>query len=89
MNMILQAIFNHDHKQNLDTAIIIDGVQYTYRNLYDAVIEKVQGIENDNCITSIINGKRHIIFIDTESIYEQLILWLARIYSYCFPSAYG
>ena len=50
MNMILQAIFNHDHKQNLDTAIIIDGVQYTYRNLYDAVIEKVQGIENDNCI---------------------------------------
>ena len=85
MNMILQAIFNHGHKQNLDTAIIIDGVHYTYRNLYDAVIEKVQGIENDNCITSIINGKRHIIFIDTESVYEQLILWLAALYNGYIP----
>ena len=85
MNMILQAIFNHGHKQNLDTAIIIDGVHYTYRNLYDAVIERVQGIENDNCITSIINGKRHIIFIDTESVYEQLILWLAALYNGYIP----
>ena len=85
MNMILQAIFNHGHKQNLDAAITIDGAHYTYRNLYDAVIERVQGIENDNCITLIINGKRHIIFIDTESVYEQLILWLAALYNGYIP----
>lgn len=85
MNMILQAIFNHGHKQNLDTAIIIDGVQHTYRDLYDDVVERVQGIENDNCITSIINGKRHIIFIDTESVYEQLILWLAALHRGYIP----
>lgn len=34
MNMILQAIFNHGHKQNLDTAIIIDGLEHTYKDLY-------------------------------------------------------
>jgi len=45
MNMILQAIFNHGHKQNLDTAIIVDGVQHTYRDLYDDVVERVQGID--------------------------------------------
>ena len=38
MNMILQAIFNHGHKQNLDTAIIIDGVEHTYKDLYDDII---------------------------------------------------
>lgn len=70
MNMILQAIFNHGHKQKLNTAIIVDGVQHTYRDLYDDVVKRVQGIENDNCITSIINGKRHIIFIDTKFVYE-------------------
>ena len=85
MNMILQAIFNHGHKQNLDTAIIIDGLEHTYKDLYDDVIERVQGIENDNCITSIINGKRHIIFIDTESVYEQLILWLAALHRGYIP----
>ena len=85
MNMILQAIFNHGHKQKLNTAIIVDGVQHTYRDLYDDVVERVQGIENDNCITSIINGKRHIIFIDTESVYEQLILWLAALHRGYIP----
>ena len=40
---------------------------------------------NDNCITSIINGKRHIIFIDTESVYEQLILWLAALHRGYIP----
>lgn len=85
MNMILQAIFNHGHKQKLNAAIIVDGVQHTYRDLYDDVVERVQGIENDNCITSIINGKRHIIFIDTESVYEQLILWLAALHRGYIP----
>ena len=86
MNMILQAIFNHGHKQKLNAAIIVDGVQHTYRDLYDDVVERVQGIEHDNCITSIINGKRHIIFIDTESVYEQLILWLAALQRGYIPS---
>ena len=85
MNMILQAIFNHGHKQKLNTAIIVDGVQHTYRDLYDDVVERVQGIENDNCITSIINGKHHIIFIDTKSVYEQLILWLAALHCGYIP----
>ena len=85
MNMILQAIFNHGHKQKLNTAIIVDGVQHTYRDLYDDVVKRVQEIENDNCITSIINGKRHIIFIDTESVYEQLILWLAALHRGYIP----
>ena len=56
ISMILQAIVNHGHKHKLDTAIIVDGMQYTYGDLYDDVIERVQGIENDNCITHIING---------------------------------
>lgn len=79
MSMILQAIVNHGHKRKLDTAILVDDLHYTYRDLYDDVIERVQGIEYDNCITQIMNGERHIILIDTESVYEQLILWLAAL----------
>ena len=79
MSKILQNIYKYGQNQQFHMALIIDEIHYTYKDIYESAIARAQHIESDACITRIINGNRQIIFIDTDSVYEQLILWLATL----------
>ena len=79
MSKILQNIYKYGQNQQFHMALIIDEIHYTYKDIYESAIARAQHIESDACITRIINGDRQIIFIDTDSVYEQLILWLATL----------
>ena len=79
MSKILQNIYKYGQNQQFHMALIIDEIHYTYKGIYESAIARAQHHRVRCMHYTDYNGDRQIIFIDTDSVYEQLILWLATL----------